>query len=164
MVAATSTDAASSRRAIVLAAGALLMAPHLPAAAKTVYAEVWKDPNCGCCKDWVAHLQKNGFKVKVNDLGNEAIRTRLGVEAKYGGCHTALIGGYAIEGHVPAREILRLLKERPDAVGLSVPGMPVGSPGMDGPVYGNRTDTYAVLLLKKGSAPTIYQSYQGSKS
>ncbi|MCY7319804.1 MAG: DUF411 domain-containing protein, partial [Ramlibacter sp.] len=137
---------------------------HLPAAAKTVFAEVWKDPNCGCCKDWVAHLEKNRFKVKVNDVGNEAIRTRLGVEAKYGSCHTALVGGYAVEGHVPAREILRLLKEKPDAVGLSVPGMPVGSPGMDGAAYGNRTDAYAVLLLKRGSAPTIYQRYQGSKS
>ena len=147
-----------------MAGGALLLAVHLPASAKTVFAEVWKDANCGCCKDWVTHLEKNGFKVKVNDVGNEAMRTRLGVEAKYGGCHTALVGGYAVEGHVPAREILRLLKEKPDAIGLAVPGMPVGSPGMDGAAYGNRTDAYAVLLLKKGSAPIIYQRYQGSKS
>ena len=161
---ATSIEMLAGRRACLMAGGALLLAAHLPAAAKSVpFAEVWKDPNCGCCKDWVTHLEKNGFKVKVNDVGNEAMRTRLGVEAKYGGCHTALIGGYAVEGHVPAREILRLLKEKPEAIGLAVPGMPVGSPGMDGSAYGNRTDAYAVLLLKKGVAPTIYQRYQGSK-
>ena len=140
------------------------MAVHLPASAKAVFAEVWKDPNCGCCKDWVSHLEKNGFKVKVNEAGNAAIRTRLGVEEKYGSCHTALIGGYAIEGHVPAREIVRLLKEKPDAIGLAVPGMPVGSPGMDGAAYGNRRDPYTVLLLAKGSAPTIYQRYEATKS
>ena len=160
----TSTEKVAGRRACLIAGGALLLAVHLPASAKTVFAEVWKDANCGCCKDWVAHLEKNGFKVKVNDVGNEAMRTRLGVESKYGSCHTALIGGYAVEGHVPAREILRLLKEKPDAVGLAVPGMPVGSPGMDGVAYGNRTDAYAVLLLKKGSTPIIYQRYQGGKS
>ena len=164
MVALTSTEAAIGRRALLTAGGALLLAVHLPASAKTFFAEVWKDPNCGCCKDWVAHLEKNGFKVKVNDVGNDAIRTRLGVDAKYGGCHTALIGGYAVEGHVPAREILRLLKERPEAIGLAVPGMPVGSPGMDGEVYGARRDSYAVLLLAKGGAATIYQRYEGSKT
>ena len=164
MVAATSTDIDAGRRALLLAGSAMLLAVHLPASAKTVFAEVWKDPDCGCCKDWVLHLEKSGFKVKVNDVGNDAIRKRLGVEARYGGCHTALIGGYAIEGHVPGREILRLLKERPDAVGLAVPGMPVGSPGMDGAVYGARGDSYAVLLLAKGGAATIYQRYEGSKS
>ena len=162
---ATSIERVIGRRACLVAGGALLLGTHLPTSAKSVaFAEVWKDPNCGCCKDWVVHLEKNGFKVKVNDVGNEAMRTRLGVEAKYGSCHTALVGGYAVEGHVPAREILRLLKEKPDAVGLAVPGMPVGSPGMDGAAYGNRTDAYAVLLLKKGSPATIYQRYQGSKS
>lgn len=160
----TSIELAAGRRTFLIAGGALLLALHLPAMAKTMFAEVWKDPNCGCCQDWVAHLEKNGFTVRINDVGNEAIRTRLGVEAKYGGCHIALISGYAFEGHVPAREILRLLREKPDAIGLSVPGMPVGSPGMDGAAYGDRADAYAVLLLKKGSAPTIYQRYQGSKS
>lgn len=163
-MAATSTDAVTGRRAVLMAGSALLLAAHLPAAAKTLFAEVWKDPNCGCCQDWVAHLEKNGFKVKVNDVGNDAMRTRLGVDGKYAGCHTALIGGYAIEGHVPAREILRLLKERPAAIGLAVPGMPVGSPGMDGAMYGTRRDPYTVLLLARGGAPTIYQRYEGSKS
>ena len=86
--------------------------------------EVWKDASCGCCKDWVAHLKANGFEVKTHDTGNGTARERLGVPNHYGSCHTAEVGGYAIEGHVPAREIDRLLKERPSAVGLAVPGMP----------------------------------------
>lgn len=155
---------ATERRAFIAGAGALLLAAHLPAAsAGATAAEVWKDPNCGCCKDWVAHLEANGFKVKVNESGNEAARARLGVESRYGSCHTALIGGYAVEGHVPAREIRRLLKERPKAVGLSVPGMPVGSPGMDGPDYGGRKDAFDVMLLTRGGA-SVYQSYPAGKS
>ncbi len=121
--------------------------------------EVWKDPDCGCCGDWVKHLEANGFAVRVNDTGNSAARSRLGVPAQLGSCHTARVAGYAIEGHVPAREIRRLLKERPQAVGLSVPGMPVGSPGMDGTVYGNRRDPFDVLLIAKDGSTQVYQSY-----
>ena len=127
--------------------------------AAPVFVEVWKDPNCGCCGDWVKHLEANGFKVKVNDSGNTAMRTKLGVDNKYGSCHTALVGGYAIEGHVPAREIQRLLREKPQAIGLAVPGMPIGSPGMDGPAYGNRRDAYQVLLLTRDGGSRSYQSY-----
>ncbi len=122
--------------------------------------EVWKDPDCGCCKDWVKHLQSNGFVVRVHDTGNNAARTRLGVPAKLGSCHTALVGGYAIEGHVPAREIQRLLKEKPAAIGLTVPGMPVGSPGMDDAVYGGRRDPYDVLLIAKDGSTRVFQSYR----
>jgi hypothetical protein len=138
--------------------------PLAAAAAPAVPVEVWKDPNCGCCQDWVAHLQASGFQVKVHDTGNEAARTRLGVAGKYGSCHTALVGGYAIEGHVPAREIHRLLKEKPKAIGLSVPGMPVGSPGMDGPAYGKRKDPYNVMLLSRDGSASVYQNYPGSKT
>jgi hypothetical protein len=127
-------------------------------AAKTPL-EVWKDPDCGCCGDWVTHLEANGFAVRVYDNGNSAARTRLGVPAKLGSCHTALVAGYAIEGHVPAREIRRLLKDRPRAVGLSVPGMPVGSPGMDGAIYGNRRDPFDVLLIAKDGSTQVYQTY-----
>ncbi len=133
---------------------AVASAPGAP-----VLVEVWKDPNCGCCGDWVKHLEANGFKVKVHDTGNAAMRTKLGVDARYGSCHTALVGGYAIEGHVPAREIQRLLREKPQAIGLAVPGMPIGSPGMDGPAYGNRRDAYQVLLLTKDGGSRSYQSY-----
>ena len=112
---------------------------------QTNLVEVWKDPNCGCCKDWVTILEKSGFSVRVFDNGNEAIRAQFGMPAKLGSCHTALIGGYVIEGHVPVREIRRLLREQPKAIGLTVPGMVVGSPGMDGPAYKGRKDPYSVL-------------------
>jgi Cu/Ag efflux protein CusF len=121
--------------------------------------EVWKDPDCGCCNDWVKHLQANGFAVRANDTGNSAARSRLGVPTALGSCHTALVAGYAIEGHVPAREIRRLLKERPQAVGLTVPGMPVGSPGMDGAIYGDRRDPFDVLLIAKDGSTQVFESY-----
>ena len=124
--------------------------------------EVWKDPDCGCCKDWVSHLEANGFQVSVHDSGNAEARTRFGVPDKLGSCHTAQVGGYALEGHVPARDIWRLLKERPKAVGLAVPGMPVGSPGMDGPEYKGRKDPYDVLLIQANGSSKVYQSYRTS--
>ena len=124
--------------------------------------EVWKDPDCGCCKDWVSHLEANGFQVSVHDSGNAEARTRFGVPDKLGSCHTAQVGGYALEGHVPARDIWRLLKERPKAVGLAVPGMPVGSPGMDGPEYKGRKDPYDVLLIQANGSSKVYQSYRAS--
>lgn len=111
--------------------------------------EVWKSPTCGCCKDWVAHMEDNGFRVTVNDSGNTDARARVGIPLRLGSCHTAIVAGYAIEGHVPADDIRRLLQEKPNAVGLAVPGMPIGSPGMDGPTYGGRKDAYEVLLVKR---------------
>ncbi|OOG46390.1 DUF411 domain-containing protein [Polaromonas sp. A23] len=145
-------------QAIASLAGTSLLAPALMAQTRP-QVEVWKDPGCGCCKDWVAHMEANGFDVKVHDSGNTAARKRLGVPDKLGSCHTALVGGYAIEGHVPAREVHRLLKERPAAVGLSVPGMPVGSPGMDGKIYGDRKDPYDVVLISRNGSTRVYQSY-----
>lgn len=149
----------TTRRNILLALAALPFASLAQQPGK-VLVEVWKDPNCGCCKDWVTHLETNGFAVKVNDTGNNAMRAKLGIPVKLGSCHTALVGGYAIEGHVPAVDIRRLLKERPKAVGLSVPGMPVGSPGMDGAVYGKRRDPYdVVLVLDKDGNTRVFSSY-----
>ncbi len=123
--------------------------------------EVWKDPNCGCCKDWVKHLKVNGFRVKVYDEGNTAARKRLGLPDKLGSCHTAKVAHYVVEGHVPASDIQRLLRERPQAIGLAVPGMPVGSPGMDGPEYGGRKDLYDVLLVALNGSTRVYQRYNG---
>ena len=140
-------------------AGAATLAPGLMAQTRP-RVEVWKDPDCGCCKDWVSHLEASGFQVKVHDSGNAAARARLGVPEKLGSCHTAQVGGYALEGHVPARDIRRLLKERPKAVGLAVPGMPVGSPGMDGPEYQGRKDPYDVLLIQADGGSRVYQSYR----
>jgi len=122
--------------------------------------EVWKDPSCGCCKDWIKHLEADGFKVRVFETGNTAMRGRLGIPAQLGSCHTARVGGYAVEGHVPTREIRRLLKERPTAIGLAVPAMPVGSPGMDGPEYRGRRDPYDVLLVAQGGRSTVFQTYR----
>ena len=87
-------------------------------------------------------------------------RARLGIPVRYGSCHTALVGGYAIEGHVPAREIRRLLAQRPVAVGLAVPAMPIGSPGMDGPAYGGRKDPFDVLLVGLDGSASVYQPYR----
>lgn len=131
-----------------------------PAASNGVPVQVWKSPTCGCCKDWIAHLQSHGFRVQVHETGNTAARARLGIDARFGSCHTAIVQGYVLEGHVPAREIVRLLAERPKALGLAVPGMPVGSPGMDGPEYGGRRDPYDVLLLTGGTASRVYQAYR----
>lgn len=155
----TSTPTSSTRRRLLGAAAALAALPALAAEPAGPLVEIWKDPNCGCCQDWVLHLQASGLRTRVDDVGNAAMRKRLGIDLKYGSCHTALVGGYAIEGHVPAREILRLLKEKPKALGLAVPGMPIGSPGMDGPVYGERRDAYDVLLLSRDGSARVYQHY-----
>ena len=147
------------RRALFMGAAAFLLAP--PAFAKAgPLVQIWKGPACGCCKDWIVHLGANGFRTQVSDSGNTDARARLGIALTYGSCHTALVGRYAIEGHVPAREIHRLLKERPEAVGLAVPGMPIGSPGMDGPEYGSRKDAYEVLLLSKDGSARVFQNYR----
>ena len=145
-----------------LAATACL--PALAAGARTPM-EVWKDPNCGCCKDWVVLMEKAGFAVTVHDTGNSAVRAKLGLPQRLGSCHTALVGGYLLEGHVPAADVRRLLKEKPKALGLAVPGMPVGSPGMDGPEYGGRKDAYDVLLVSRnmmgGEVSTqVFTSYR----
>lgn len=121
--------------------------------------EVWKDPNCGCCDDWITYVEANGFEVRAHNAGNQAARRRLGMPESLGSCHTALVGGYVIEGHVPAAEIHRLLQERPQALGLSVPGMPIGSPGMDGPIYGGRQDPYHVLLVQRDGSRRVFASY-----
>ncbi len=150
----TTTTTTTRRHALHLLAAAAGMAgmAALPAMAtkpaKTPM-EVWKDPNCGCCKDWIEIMEKSGFDVKVHEVGNSAVRAKLGLPAQYGSCHTALVGGYVVEGHVPAADVRKLLQEKPKALGITAPGMPVGSPGMDGPEYGGRKDPYDVLLITK---------------
>ena len=110
---------------------------------------VTKDPNCGCCAGWAEHVRAAGFPVEVVETGDlNRVKTRLGVPRDLAGCHTAEVGGYVIEGHVPAGAIRRLLAEKPAAVGLAVPGMPVGSPGME--VEGSAPETYDVILFGSG--------------
>jgi hypothetical protein len=142
----------------------LLLAPAPLALAATeargpTRVEMWKEASCGCCGDWAKHLEANGFTISTHTNGNTATRARLGIPLEYGSCHTALVEGYAIEGHVPAADIRRLLRERPAAVGLAVPGMPIGSPGMDGPEYGGRKDPYDVLLVMRDGRARRYRSY-----
>ena len=152
--------------------GLLAFPPVLHAQAKSqgkvqgqgVLVEVWKSPTCGCCQDWITHIEADGFRVKVHDVGNTAARARLKVPLKLGSCHTAWVGRYAIEGHVPAADIRRLLNERPDAIGLAVPGMPYGSPGMDGPAYDNRQDPHDVLLIAHDGSTRAFNSYFKQKS
>ncbi len=104
MASRTRTD--RGRRALLAVAGVVaLTGAGLARAKPGVPVEVWKDPSCGCCKDWIAHLEANGFQVKVHEAGNNAVRAQLGIDRKYGSCHTAVVGGYAIEGHVPAADI-----------------------------------------------------------
>jgi len=147
------------RRGTLLLPLLAFMMPSAMAATQT-RVEVWKGPTCGCCHDWMAHLRANGFVVTAHDDGNTEARARLGMPLRFGSCHTALVDGYAIEGHVPARDIQRLLRERPRAVGLAVPAMPVGSPGMDGPAYRGRQDPYDVLLIARDGTSTVFQSYR----
>lgn len=153
----------SARRRFAVFATAALLQPAAALAASRDAAplvEVWKSPTCGCCHEWVAHLEANGFRTLIHDSGNTARRARLGIAERHGSCHTAVVDGYAIEGHVPAAEIHRLLQERPAAIGLAVPGMPIGSPGMDGREYRGRRDPYDVLLLAKDGSSSIYRSHR----
>jgi hypothetical protein len=144
--------------------GAGIAAAALPSVVRATspevtHIELWKDPSCGCCQDWVVHMQANGFAFTVHETGNTGARSRLGLPQKLGSCHTALVAGYVIEGHVPAADVRRLLRQKPQALGLAVPGMPVGSPGMDGPAYGNRRDPYDVLLVARDGRTTVFSSY-----
>lgn len=126
------------------------------------FVEVWKTPSCGCCADWVDHLEENGFTVKVNDVSNtDSFRAALGMPQQYGSCHSAKVAGYAIEGHVPADDIKKLLTERPaDVVGLSVPAMPMGSPGMEHPDFPEKRAEYDVLLIGSNGQVNSYTKYE----
>ena len=105
-------------------------------------------------------MTANGFTIdKVHDDGNDLARKKLGIGVQYGSCHTALINGYAFEGHVPAKDIERVLQEKPNIAGLAVPGMPIGSPGMDGPEYKGKKDSYDVLAIQKNGKATVYRHY-----
>jgi hypothetical protein len=121
--------------------------------------EVWKSATCDCCGAWVKHLEANGFAVKVNDASPSALaalKRQAGIGDKLASCHTGKIDGYFVEGHVPATDIKRLIAERPEALGLTVPGMPIGSPGME---QGDETEPYEVLLIDKDGGTEIYAKH-----
>jgi hypothetical protein len=139
------------------AAGALETAalptpnPDLPV------VHVWKSPTCGCCAAWVAHMREAGFQVEVEDVVDVTPhKVEHGVAPELQSCHTALVEGYALEGHVPAQDVLRLLDERPQVTGLAVPGMPTGSPGME---MGGRVDRYDVVAFTRGGGTSVWSSH-----
>lgn len=129
---------------------------HAGASAAASLIDVYKSEYCGCCHEWVKHLEANGFKVKAQNVANPSdYREKFGIPNDLGSCHTGYVNGYALEGHVPAAEIKRLLAEKRKAKGLAVPAMPLGSPGMEGP----RKDPYAVLLVQSNGSHTVYKHY-----
>ncbi len=118
---------------------------------------VWKSAACGCCKNWIKHMQAAGFRVESHDLDDlDKIKKMAAIPPRFQSCHTARVGGYVLEGHVPAKDEKRLLSERPAAHGLAVPGMPAGSPGMEG--GGN--DPYDVLLFNPDGSARVFSSYR----
>lgn len=134
----------------------LLVAPLFAQAADPVTLDVYRDPNCGCCKAWISHLRDNGLLVNdhvENDMA--AVKERLGVPHRLGSCHTGVIDGKFVEGHVPARDVLRL-RERADLIGAAVPGMPIGSPGME---MGDRQDAYQVVGLDSQGRESVLAEY-----
>jgi hypothetical protein len=147
------------RRCAVGGLAALSLAHVVPglAAAPAPEVHMFKSPYCGCCQAWVDHLKGAGFAVKVTEVTDTtAARQRLGMPDRFGSCHTASVGGYVLEGHVPAVDVKRLLAEKPKAIGLAVPGMPVGSPGME---VGARKDPYDVFLIGKDGREAVYARY-----
>ncbi len=149
----------STRRRTLLALAALSLPTLTQAQFKALPpVTVYKTEFCGCCKDWIAHMQNAGFQVEARNVPDTAPwRKQLGIPERHASCHTASVGGYAIEGHVPAADIKRLLAEKPAAVGLAVPGMPIGSPGME---VGNKKDPYDVLLVANNGQASVYRSYR----
>ncbi len=136
---------------LVLIAAATLRAQQPP----PTVVEVYKTSTCGCCSKWVEHLKQNGFTVKATDVADiNEVKVRNGVPSDAASCHTALVGGYVVEGHVPAASVRRLLRERPAVVGIAVPGMPIGSPGMEGP----NPEAYDVVSFDKAGTLKVYQS------
>lgn len=125
-------------------------------AAEPVAIDVYRDPSCGCCQDWIRHLEASGFAVTDHvETNMGAVKSRLGVPYSLGSCHTAVIDGKFVEGHVPAADILRL-RRQPDLIGAAVPGMPVGSPGME---IGDRQDAYQVIGVTRGGKQRVLTDY-----
>ena len=147
------------RRAVLTSLAAAASALSLPVAAKQALppVQVFKSPSCGCCGAWVDHMKAAGFAVNVTEVDDTAVaRRKYGLPDRFGSCHTAVVAGYVVEGHVPANDVKKLLAMKPVAVGLAVPGMPVGSPGME---MGSRKDPYQVLLVAKDGLERVFSTH-----
>jgi len=143
---------------LLAAVAALLISCNASEPVMATEITMYKDPNCGCCGAWAKHLTAEGFTVTEKLSSDmDAIKAKYGVAPKLASCHTALIDGYIIEGHVPADDIKRLLKERPAVVGLTAPGMPMQSPGMQ--AEGLPAKNYDVLSFEKDGKTTVYHAY-----
>ena len=150
-----------SRRRILATGAGLFALSALPARARSIENQmlVMKDPNCGCCGAWIEIVEAAGFKVTIELSAGTALmryKSQNGIPEAMASCHTARIGGYTLEGHVPVADIRRLLEERPEAIGLAVPGMPYGSPGM-GPE--SEREAYDVLLIRKDGTSEVFTHY-----
>jgi len=142
---------------MALAGVGTLLWPLGPSRAGVADATVYKDPNCGCCNKWIDHLKRAGFMVEAYNRDDMAkIKAELGVPRGLESCHTALIEGYVVEGHVPIADIERMLTEKPDGLGLAVPGMPIGSPGME---YGDEKEPYSVVLFRADGRQSVFSRY-----
>ncbi len=138
----------------VVAGSGILAILNVQSPAYAEEVNVYKDPNCGCCMAWVEHLRNSGFKVSVRDMTNLGrIKAEFGVPDQLQSCHTATVDGYIVEGHVPAVDIVRLLAERPKARGIAVPGMPIGSPGME---QEREQEAYDVLMFQDDGTSAIF--------
>jgi hypothetical protein len=147
------------RRDFLTLLTAVAAALSLPVGAKQALpqVQVFKDPNCGCCGAWVEHIKAAGFSVTVTEVDDTSVaRRKYGLPEKFAGCHTAVVGVYVVEGHVPASDVKKLLVMKPVAIGLTVLGMPVGSPGME---MGSRKDHYQVLLVAKDGRERVFATY-----
>jgi hypothetical protein len=148
-----------NRRTFLLALSAAYFAGGMAMAAEDTLF-VAKSPTCGCCGAWVEHMRAAGFEVEVSNVDQDALyalKSRLGIVDEHASCHTARIGGYFVEGHVPSDDVKRLLAERPEALGLAVPGMPIGSPGME---MGSERDAYDTLLVDAPGEASVFQSHR----
>lgn len=157
MIAATNDeeDVPNMRNIILLVSIALLGAACTGNSGPEI--TVYKSATCGCCKKWIAHLEDNNFQVNAVNVANvNQYKQEYGVSRELASCHTAIVDGYVIEGHVPAADIQKLLTEKPKVKGLSVPGMPVGSPGME---QGNRKDPYNVVSFDEAGNKKVFNSY-----
>ena len=140
-----------SKSARLLVAGGLLA---LGSAAHAVTMTVHKSASCGCCAKWVEHVQKHGFNVRVVNVDDVmAVKAKAGIPDRLASCHTTMVGGYVIEGHVPAIDIRKLLASKPKAKGLAVPGMPMGSPGME---HGDHREPFETLLIKPNGSTAVF--------
>ena len=149
-----------NRRDVLLVTVAAIAAGQSCAAQSDLLIKVFKDPSCGCCTAWVDRLKAAGFKTEVDETQDmAAIKTKYGVPDDHTSCHTGIIAGYAIEGHVPPAEIKRLMQEKPKALGIAVPGMPVNSPGMEIP--GQPDEPYTVWLFAKNGERTPFAKHGG---